>query len=257
MALMDEFKKEREAMKTKPLKDKIEYIIDYYKAPIIGVLIAVIVISNLIYAKVTAKEEILSGLLINTNSSGSASFEENLSTISDDFLTSIGLDIKKNAVTLNNSITYTHSDDAQANYYNTESMMVILAQVASGSVDFMTGDVDTLVMLAYKDYFCDLSEVLSEEDYATYAPYFLYIDGAIIEKIESMHPEDAATTEIVYPDCTQPETMEKPIPVLIDMSQSETIEKIYGTSSEKTICLAFTGNMPHPENALKFFKFLM
>lgn len=257
MALMDEFKKEREAMKTKPCKDKIEYIFDYYKGPIIAVLLAIIVISYLINTKLTAKEEVLNGILINTNSYGSASYEETLSAISDEFLTSIELDTTKNDITLNTSITIGSSEDSAMNYYNTESQMVVFAQIAAGAVDFMTADVDTLVSFAYRDYFCDLSDVLSDADYAAYEPYFLYIDGEIIEKLEEMHPEDAATTEIVYPDCTQPETMEKPIPVLIDMSQSEIIKKIYGTSSEKAICFAFTGNMPHPENALKFFKFLM
>ena len=257
MALMYEFKKEREAMKNQPLKKKLEYIFDYYKGLIIAIIISTIVISNLIYAKATAKEEILNGLLINNNSYGSTSFAETISTLSDDFLSSIEMDTKKYALTLNTSITYTHSDDSQATYYNTESMMAILTQVASGSVDFITADIDTMIMLAYKDYFCDLSEVLSEEDYSTYEPYFLYIDWAIIEKLDAMHPEDVATAEIVYPDCTKPETMEKPIPVLIDISQSEITEKIYGTSSEKAICFAFTGNMPHSENTLKFFKFLM
>ena len=82
------------------------------------------------------------------------------------------------------------------------------------------------------------------------------MDGAILEKLNEFSADHSADTEIVYPDSSKPEPMKKPIPVLIDISQSKLVKEIYGTSTDKTICFAFTANMPHKENAINFFKFL-
>lgn len=257
MALMDEFREERESIKNKPLKDKIGYIIDYYKWPIIGVVVAIIAVSSFIYTKTTAKEDVLSGMLLNTYAYGSTFSEEDFTKISDEFLGGLNLNTDQYELTLNKSITYLTGDDATANYYNSENLMVIMAQVAAGALDFMTGDADAMTELAYKDYFIDLSEVLSEEEYAAYEPYFLYMDKAFQTQLSVENTETLELATIEYPDCTIPDAMEDPVPIFIDMSQCEKLQEIYGNPTDETIVFGFTVNMTHKENTLKFLEYIL
>ena len=125
----------------------------------------------------------------------------------------------------------------------------------AGELDFITGDLGAMLGLAYQDYFGDLSEVLSREQYEAYAPFFLYIDRAVLEQMNGATGESGeAPPEI--PDCRKPETMERPVPVLIDMSGSGALRGVYGDYAE-TLAFGLVVNAPHPENTLKYIDYLM
>ena len=130
-----------------------------------------------------------------------------------------------------------------------------MAWIAAGSVDFITGDLDAMTEIAYKSYFLDLSEVLTKEQYAQYEPYFLYIDQAVIEQRQAAFDNDEDASEITIPNCAEPETMEKPIPVMIDMSHSQKLLDIYGESTD-TVVLSITENAPHKDLTLEFIGYL-
>lgn len=257
MALMDEFKEERESIKHKPLKDKIGYIRDYYKWPIIGVVVAIAIISSIIYTRVTAKEEVLSGLMLNTTFYNSASTNQDCESLSDGFLETLHLDSNKNEVNFDTSLTYYVGEDSALKYNNSQNQMRIMTYVSAGTVDFISADRDAMLVFAYWDYFMDLSEILSKEDYAAYEPYFLYIDAAFMEQLAESRQDGSLNTPVDIPDCTDPDSMEEPIPVLIDMSPSENFLKIYNHPVEDTICFGFTCNLPHKDTAIEFLKYLM
>ena len=65
MAAMDEFRKEREAIKNGTLKQKLSYFWDYYKWYVIIPLIIIIAVGSTIYHKLTDPETILNGVLLN------------------------------------------------------------------------------------------------------------------------------------------------------------------------------------------------
>lgn len=257
MAVMDEFKEERESIKQKPFKDKIGYILDYYKWPIISVVAAIAIISSIIYTNVTKKEEVLSGLLLNANLYGSTSTYEDCITLSEDFLKTKDFNNKEHEVNFNTSISYYVNGDSSTQHYNAQNQMVIMTFVSAGTVDFISADADTMISFAYQDYFMDLSEILSKEDYAAYEPYFLYMDEAVLEQLNENKLNGSQSAPVEYPDCTDPNSMEKPIPVLIDMSQSEKFMKIYNHPVDDTICFGFTCNLPHEDTAVEFLKYMM
>lgn len=246
MAQMDEFKEEREAIKTKPFKDKMEYIFDYYKWHIIGIIAIVCFTTNYIYTQVTAKEEVLHGLILNAVQYTSESYVD-LTTLSNHFLKELSLDNNEYEIVFNTSVTYIPNSNLQNLYNNADGLSIIMSQIAGETVDFISADVDTMVILAYKDCFMDLSKILSEEDYEKYKPYFLYIDKAVLN--------DSETTFTEYPDCREPNTMEEPIPVLIDMSDSEIFLNIYGNPANTSIALGLPANLPHQKTLIEFIKF--
>lgn len=257
MAVMDEFKEERESIKSKPLKEKLGYVADYYKWPIIGTIIGIICVVSFIHMKVTTKEEVLNGMLLNTSLYGSEYGEEGFQKLSEDFLGTLELDSHEYEVILSNSYNYYISEDASSQNVDYQMMTVIMAQISAGTVDFITANSDTMIHLAYQDCFMDLSEVLSEEDYAVYEPYLLYIDNAIIQERREKYENMEEVPDIEYPDPSNPEAMEVPIPVLVDMSQCEILQEIYNHPTEDRILFGMLCNSPHEENTVEFLKYLM
>ena len=64
------------------------------------------------------------------------------------------------------------------------------------------------------------------------------------------------TESIPVPDATKPETMEKPIPVMIDMSQSGKLTEVYGDSGN-ALTFGIVANAPNTDMVLNFIDFLM
>lgn len=251
MAVMDEFKEERENIKNSTPKQKLTYFWEYYKWYVIIPVIIVSAIGWYIYHVVTTPETILSGILINTHNV--ANEEDPTTDIINKFYELQEIDTSEYSVDLNDSISWMTGENADAaNYETTQALM---AWIAAGSVDFITGDLDAMTEISYKSYFLDLSEVLTKEQYAQYEPYFLYIDQAVIEQRQAAFDNDEDASEITIPNCAEPETMEKPIPVMIDMSHSQKLLDIYGESTD-TVVLSITENAPHKDLTLEFIGYL-
>ena len=257
MALMDEFREERESVKHKPLKDKISYVWEYYKLPIICVIAAIAIISSLFYSKVTEKEEVISGLILNAGLYGSTSSQEDWAALSEDFLNTMNLSLKDYEVNLNTTLSFYVGGENLEQIYNPQNQMMILTFVSAGTLDFISADTGTMISFAYQGYFKDLSELLSPEDYEAYKPYFLYIDDAFKEQLDEDKQDGALSGPVEYPDCTNPDSMQKPIPVLIDMSKSEKLQKLYHHPVTDVLCFGFTSNLPHEEKSVEFLKYML
>ena len=66
MAVMDEFREEREAMKNGTRKQKLEYFWCYYKWHVICTVAAIAIISSFIYEGVTRKDIALYATFLNS-----------------------------------------------------------------------------------------------------------------------------------------------------------------------------------------------
>lgn len=249
MALMSEFQKEREAvLKHGTPKEKIKYIWDYYKWHIITPIIVISVIIWYIVHIVTAPDIILNGVLMNAyHTETSITGEELL----EEFYKEQEIDSKEEEINLNTSLYYTAGND-NANYETTQALM---AWHAADALDFIVGDLPSLTELAYRGYFPDLREVLTEEQIAKYEPYFLYMDQDIYTRRSEIlsNLEDASSLE--YPDCTKPEEMVDPIPVMIDISKSQKLSEVYTETSE-VLTVGITVNVVNKALTLDFIDYL-
>lgn len=250
MALMSEFKEERDAvLKHGTLKQKIAYIWEYYKWHIIIPIVLIIAIISYIVNLVTAPDIILNGVMLNVYNMESQSPSE---TLLNDFYEEQKIDLKEQEINLNTSLYY-RADDINTNY---QTVQVLMAWLSAGQLDFITGDATSLNDLAYKDYFTDLRDYLTEEQFEKYEPYFLYIDYDFYvkrsEKANNM--EDVSDMEL--PDCTKPEEMVDPIPVMIDMSQSKRLAETYGETSD-TLAFGITVKETNKDMTLAFLDYLM
>lgn len=250
MALMDEFKEERENIKNGTPKQKAAYFWEYYKWYVIIPVIILIVVISYIHHMVTKTDDVLNGLLINTHNVEAQTLADQLGA---DFCKEMKIDTKEYGVTLNPSLNYITNNTSGASNY--ETLQALMAWVGAGSIDFINSDVDTMTELAYREYFSDLRDILSEDDLTQYEPYFLYIDQAVIDARNKAFEDDQDASDIVLPDCRKPETMEKPVPVLIDMSECEALSDIY--PNVDALAFGITSNAPNLDMTLNFLKYLM
>ena len=261
MAVMDEFKAEREYLKKHGTRqEKLAYFWDYYKwHTIVGVVALIIVISS-IYNALTAKDMVMSGILLNCTPTFDSTKQDELVL---DFMAQQEINTKKNEVFLNTSLYYSVFDnESDIEYTNGESTytasQIMLVQVASGDLDFITGDLETLTSVAYSEFFVDLRTVLTKEQLAAYEPYLYYIDQDVLEIIENAADYSDDSTPVMIPDVDKPETMKTPIPVLIDLSRCEDIKLFYSNMKEdKPVVIGFTVNSKHAELTGKFLDYLM
>lgn len=245
MAQMDEFKKEREAIKTAPLKKRLEYFWDYYKWHTIITIVIISVICGYVHHVVTAKESILNGVLLN-------SFTEDdvVSTMIDGFSAREDIDLSRYDIVLNTSLSYGNS------FTSTESQQVIIAQTAAGMIDFFTGDLESMQDLAYSFTFQDLRDVLTQAQLEAYEPYFLYVDQAVLDDITEAADNFDETISISYPDGHDPAAMEDPIPVLIDMSRCDKLTSAYPDVCTE-IAFGISASATHTEQTLAFLDYLL
>lgn len=252
MALMDEFKKEREAVKNGTLKQKTTYFWEYYKWYVIIPLVIIIAVTSTIYSKVTAPDVLLNGILLNCYNLESE--QESVSELRENFYEEEKIDTTEYEITLNTTLSFSTDENAASANYNT--LQALMAWTAAGTLDFLTGDLDSMTDLSYRSYFVDLREFLTEEQITKYEPYFLYIDQAVITKRNAAFDNNEDASSILTPDATKPETMEEPIPVMIDMSQSEKLTEVYGTSAD-ALALGVIANAPNKDMTLAFIDYLM
>lgn len=210
------------------LKEAVKEVFTHHKKHVVLYVIELVVIIALIAVLVMQKDVALRGVVVNTSDSAP---NEAYSKLSEDLLLGTRLDPSKKKVELMSGVYYILSEDdpesESKNENNYTFIQALVKQTDEGNMDFMTGDLKTMTNLAYSSFFVELTEVLSEEQLKLYEPYLLYIDLAVVEQIKKAGEASDYDAEIIIPDCTKPEDMEKPVAILIDMSECESLAALY------------------------------
>lgn len=249
MSWKEEINNTKKVLKEGTASQKLEYIWDYYKLPILLFLVAILFIGSFVHAKVTAKEYILQGMFLN-----SIAEVDTVDRFEQDYLANCPIDLSKEDVFFDTSIYYSTDNNTDTTSY--QSIQLINARIAAGEIDFMVAENSILTGFSYNGYFYDLSEVLSEEQFQKYEPYFLYYDLSVAEKLNETDFTSEEYEQITLPDPAEPELMEQPIPVMIDVSSCPEIDSLY-TGTGKGKALVFVANGKHPQKTLEFLDYLM
>ena len=250
MAVMDEFKEEREALKHGTPKQKFTYFMDYYKW---YVIIAVIVIIMGIYTVreiMSRKDTALYTCLLNTIELESAE------QYNADFAEIINLDADKYRLIFDSSTWIDINAMDENTMANSQKLM---AHLAAGELDIMITDSDSITNYAYQDSFLSMEELLSPEQYEKYQPYFYYIDLAALEEWnEYIDNPDNLMLEIVFdfPDPRKPEEMESPLAIGIFLDECEEFRTCYHFQSDDVVFGVF-GNTSRRETVLQYLEYLM
>lgn len=250
MAVMDEYKEERESIKQAPLKEKIEYFFDYYKWQTIGGLLIFILVGSVVYDVLTNKEVVMSATLINTFSYENNSYDEFIAEVSE----RMGIDTNTQEIYIDSEY---YLDFVEEGYDHVDSLSVLYTLAAGNSVDIMASDEYTIARLAYKDLLMPLENYLSDELLEKYADQMIYIDGAVQEILFEIGLDldyEGEYPEYLYGDS---EGMEDPIAIGLIMEYDTALGECgmfvgdYGVIGVVSTCLNLEYALEFLESALE------
>jgi len=250
MAVMDEFKEERAALKHGTPRQKFAYFMDYYKW---YVIIAVFIIIAGIYTireVMSRKETALYTCLLNTLE------QETAAQYNADFAEAIGLDTDTYQMIFDAGVWIDINSMDESTMANSQKLM---AHLAAGELDIMITDTDSITNYAYQQDFYTMEELLSPEQYEQYKPYFYYIDMKTLEEWhEYVSDPDNLMLEITFefPDPRKPDEMESPQAVGIFLDECEDLRENYHFKSEDVVFGVFA-NSSRQETALQYLEYLM
>lgn len=247
MAAMDEFRAEREAVKNGSFKEKLSYFWTYYKWYAIIPFLIIVCIISFIHENATATDTVLNGILLNINP-----IEGDPSDLTNGFYAEQDIDRKLYDINLNTGLSYHPESTNNTSAYAT--IQALMAWNAAGELDFICGDQSAMTALAYKGYCTDLSKLLTEEQFAGYKPYFLYIDQDVVDQRNEAYEKNIELSSIPIPDPDKPETMKKPVPVLLNLPPGEALVQAYGDITD-TIIFGICSNATNKEMAMNFIKY--
>ena len=150
MAVMDEFKEEREALKRGTPKQKLAYFWYYYKWHVIISVIIIGMLVSFIYQFVNRKDTAFNAVLLN------ASLLDQMSSEQPDFLTDFaekeGIDLNTSDITFDTSIRIVEDSMDEVSVTSTQKLM---AYVAANELDSMITDFDSFQKYANSSLFYD------------------------------------------------------------------------------------------------------
>lgn len=252
MAMHDEIREQQKKLKERTFKEKLGYFWDYYRVHTLVILLVIVLGGALIRDIVTSKEEAFSAMLLNAyGGQWQSGFQA-------DFAEYAGIDTETYSCYIDTTSTL---DYRMTSEVDLAVFQRTVAMAQSGGLDVVAGDLMPFTHIAGTGMFLNLEDVLTEEEYARYEPYFYYIDGVTLEDddddvtYDSDGSMDFIDTSI---DHTDPSSMEKPIPVGVRLPDSAKLKE-YGcyTLSGETPVLGFIFSSTKLETARLFLQYLM
>ncbi len=245
MALMDEFKTERESIKDAPLKKKLAYFWEYYKWHVFVVVLVVWLLGSLIHHYVTYKEVGFRAVLINC----AEMYPENGPAL--DFAKQAGIDTEEYEVIFDTSMVL-HED-----YYDDSviaSTQKLMVYFNAGDLDVMVCDYKNAARYIYNDCFGDIRTLLPKEQVEKLEPYFIYADATVLAEMEAVRAGGDMTKEFAYPPTGDKESLENPVPVGISLKDCDTfLDSFYYDDAEVNLFIFRNSN--HLEESISFLEY--
>ncbi len=205
------------------LRGKLEYIWQYYKLWITGIVCAVILLLYLlVHFLVTPRDNWFYAVFANTYADAGEH-----SKLWDGFVEYAGLDVKEKNVVFNNICYFDPSKDSYNEYYN-----AFVAYVDSKTMDIVTMETEDLEALGKKGRLMDLSNT--------------QIAGRLAEKYAD---------RLVYALPNDTEYSKEPIPVGIDLSDTCLVNEFH--LYEGSCALGISALAPHLDKAEMFLEYVL
>lgn len=248
MAVMDEFKNEREEMKSAPFKKKLAYFWDYHKWYIIGGFVVIFIVAAFIHDMATQKDIIFQAALLNSSAYYDTSEEYN-----NKFLTDSGIDTNKYALGMDSTlkISFGIMDEDAIN-----SSEKLSAYIAASMLDTIFAGDDIFYNYANSGVFSDLREVLSEEEIEKYSPYFYYVDTEVVKQFQLADTKLDTSLRPEIPDPTKPELMNDPVPVGIYIDDCTEFLDVYSFPDSEHVVLGVLEGAPNEDMAVSFINYI-
>jgi len=221
MAVMDEFREEREQLRTAPLKVKWQYFKDYYLLWTLGALFLIGIAAAFLYSVLTQKEEVFRAVLINRAPSMTAETEVE-QAFADSFLTNpkreqivIDTSIRMQLLTDGEETGEMPGDGTSAaeeaqniaitgikyTYEDEEKLMLL---VMTGGADLLVAEQNLFERYVAAEWYQDLRGILDEETLASYKSQDRLLYSGDVPIGIRMDDSELFTTN--YPDTEEHDT---------------------------------------------------
>lgn len=246
MPVMDEFRKEREELKQKSLKERLSYYIYYYKWHALTVIAVIAIIISLISNMLSRKDCAFYACLL--NSVDMPQSEEYVQSFAD----YAGIDTNEYDAIFDTTMSI--NDDAR-NEITLTTYQTLTVYIAAGDLDILIAAPEVAERYANEQIFYDLRDLLTPEMISLCEPYFYYVDQAIVNAaLEAKN--NMPDYEAVYPDPRHPEKMEVPIPVGLYLDDCKKLKENFYFGNDEPV-LGVLINSPHVGAAVKFIEFII
>jgi hypothetical protein len=166
MSFKEQYNIEKEKLNKMNAKGKLEYIWEYYKYWIVGILVAAILIYGIVDAQIeNSKDTYIYVTMVNSQlvSSGET-------TLLDDFATYVTIKPKKERVNLDTSI---QMNADMSDEYSMNCSAKMFAQFAAKTIDVTIMNKDMIDFFDDKDAFSRLDEVIPSDFYDAHKAQFI------------------------------------------------------------------------------------
>lgn len=138
-------------------KQKIQFIWDYYKFPIVVCLIFIYIIGYNIYGYFSRKEALLYTALVNVSAG-----EQLEKQLGDGFMEFTGADASKNEIVLYKGLYLTSDQNNPNHEYTYASRIKIIASVDNEQLDIVLMNKEAFDAFSQNGYLCNLKELLQD-----------------------------------------------------------------------------------------------
>ena len=159
MNLTDAERKEnQEALQAMTLPEKLEYVFEYYKFPLVLVLIAVVALGSVLYYRLTHRDALLYVACANI------SVGETLdSAIGEGYARAIGASPRRSEVQLYRNLYLSQDATVQNHEYAYASRLKVMAAMANGQMDVLLMNREAYDIMSAGGYLLPLEELLDAD----------------------------------------------------------------------------------------------
>lgn len=248
MAVMDEFKDEREAMKNASLKKKFSYFWYYNKWYVIGGTILFLFVAIFIHDILFKKEIILNIAFLNT----SVHLEDS-EEYAEKFLNEMNIDSEKNRIFLDTSLKISTGIMDETVIASTEKLS---GYIATSSLDSIVADASLFERYANAGVFTDIRTILTDDEVKKYEPYFYYVNVDTVKQYQLAETNMDNSLKPEIPDPAKPELMDGPVPVGIYIDNCTELLNVYKFPESEHVVLGLIADAPNKDMAHSFINYI-
>lgn len=222
-------------------KQKIPYVWDYYKFPIIVCLIFIYIIGYTIYGHFSKKDTILYIALVNVSSG-----EQLNAQLSNGFMDFTNADTSKNDVQLYTGLYLTSNQDDPNHEYTYASRIKIIASIDDEHLDIVLMNKESFDAFSQNGYLYNLEELLQNSDSDTFEelkPYLITNTAILEDNSEDLPADESLSHQAVTEEYTMG----------LDISQKGLFRE---AGFKDTVYLGVIANSTHMNQAVEYIKYL-
>lgn len=222
-------------------RQKLQYIWDYYKLPIVVCLILLYIIGYIIYGHFSKKDTVLYTALVNV------SVDEQLNTqLNSGFMDFIDADTSRNDMQLYTGLYLTTDQNDPNHEYTYASRIKIIASIDDEKLDIVLMNREAFDAFSQNGYLCNLEELLCNSNDDALAG----LKSSLITNIVILEDN---SEELLSDDSLSYEAVTEEYPMGLDVSQKGLFQD---AGFEDSVYLGVIGNSPRMDMAAEYIKYL-